>query len=90
MKLEPISDLPTGLGSFHRAEWCRPEKAPFASPVDGTFRDVKGDRWTGDGTLCPPKVELAQHAHHGQSESQSAGGVGISTPCGEVSCVDGF
>ena len=40
--------------------------------------------------LYPPEVELAQHANHGQSESQSAGGVGISTPYGEVSCVYGF
>ena len=52
--------------------------------------DMWNDLWTGDGTLYPPEVELAQHANHGQSESQSAGGVGISTPCGEVSCVDGF
>ena len=22
--------------------------------------------WTGDGTLYPPEVELAQHANHGQ------------------------
>ena len=48
------------------------------------------DLWTGDETLYHPEVELAQHANHGQSESQSAGGVGISTPCGEVSCADGF
>ena len=52
--------------------------------------EMWNDLWTGDGTLYPPEVELAQHANHGQSESQSAGGVGISTPCGEVSCVDGF
>ena len=48
------------------------------------------DLWTGDGTLYPAEVELAQHANHDQAESQSAGGVEISTPCGEVSCVDGF
>ena len=48
------------------------------------------DLWTGDGTLYPPEVELAQHANHGQSECQSAGGVGISTPCGEESCADGL
>ena len=33
-------------------------------------------------SLYPPEVELAQHANHGISESQSADGVGISTPCG--------
>ena len=43
------------------------------------------DLWTGDGTLYPPEVELAQHANHGQSESQSAGGVGVSIPFREVS-----
>ena len=52
--------------------------------------EMWNDLWSGDGTLYPPEVELAQHANHGQSESQSAGGVGISTPCGEVSCVNGF
>ena len=52
--------------------------------------EIWNDLWTGVGTLCPPEVELAQHANHGQSEIQSAGGVGIFTPCGEVSCVDGF
>ena len=52
--------------------------------------EMRNDLWTGDGTLYPPEVELDQHANHGQSESQSAGGVGISTPCGEVSCVDRF
>ena len=53
-------------------------------------KEVWNDLWTGDGTLYPPEVELAQHANHGQSEIQSAGGVETSTPCGEVSCVDGF
>ena len=48
------------------------------------------DLWTGDGTLYPHEVEMAQHTNHGQSESQSAGGIGISTRCGEISCVDGF
>ena len=51
--------------------------------------EMWNDLWTGDETLYPPEVELAQHANHGQSESQLAGGVGISTPCGNVSCVDG-
>ena len=37
----PISDSPTGLGFSPRAGWCRPEKAPFASPVDGNFGDVE-------------------------------------------------
>ena len=48
------------------------------------------DLLTGDGTLYHAETELAQHANHGESECQSAGGVGISTPCGDVSCVDGF
>ena len=52
--------------------------------------EMWNDLRTGDGTLYLPEEELAQHTNHGQSESQSAGGVGISTPCGEVSCVDGF
>ena len=52
--------------------------------------EMWNDLCTGDGTLYPPEVELDQHANHGQSESQPAGGVGISTPCGEVSCADGF
>ena len=52
--------------------------------------EMWNDLWTGGGTLYPPEVELAQHANHGQSESRSAGGVGLSTPCGEVSCMDGL
>ena len=31
------------------------------------------DLWTGDGTLYPPEVELAQHANHGQSENRPVG-----------------
>ena len=31
------------------------------------------DLWTGDGTLHPPEVELAQHTNHGQSENRSVG-----------------
>ena len=65
-----------------------PRKLRF-SPVDGKL-EMLNDLWTGDGTLCLPEVELAQHANNGQSESQPAGGVGISTPSGEVLCVDGF
>ena len=77
-----------GLGFSHRAGWCRPEKARFSSPVDGSFRDVERplDRgWDpissrgGAGSTCEP-----------WPIRKSAGGVGISTPCGEVSCVDGF
>ena len=49
------------------------------------------DLWTGDGTPYPLEKEMAQHANHGQSESQSAVvGVKISTPCWKVSCVNGF
>ena len=29
--------------------------------------DMWNDLWTGDGTLYPPEVELAQHTNHGQS-----------------------
>ena len=46
--------------------------------------EMWNDLWTGDGTLYPPEVELAQRTNHGQSE-KSTGGVGISTPCGNVS-----
>ena len=31
------------------------------------------DLWTGDGTLHPPEVELAQHMNHGESENRPAG-----------------
>ena len=31
------------------------------------------EMWTGDGTLYPPEVELAQHANHGQSENRPVG-----------------
>ena len=53
----------TGLGFSHRAGWCRPEKALFASAVDGSLRDVKRplDRgWNplssrgGAGSTCEP------------------------------------
>ena len=45
--------------------------------------------WTGDGTLYPPEVELAQHANDSQSGNRPVG-LGFSITCGEVSCVDGF
>ena len=51
--------------------------------------EMWNDLWTGDGTLYPPEVKLAKHANHGQSRSQSVGGVWISTACGEVSRLDG-
>ena len=35
--------------------------------------DMWNDLWTGDGTLYPPEVELAQHANHGQSENRPVG-----------------
>ena len=35
--------------------------------------EVWNDLWTGDGTLYPPEVELAQHANHGQSENRPVG-----------------
>ena len=31
------------------------------------------DLWTGDGSLYPPEVELAQHTNHGQSENRPVG-----------------
>ena len=31
------------------------------------------DLWTGDGTLYPPEVELAQHTNHDQSENRPVG-----------------
>ena len=44
-------------------------EARFASPVDGSFRDVERplDR------LYPPEVELAQQTNHGQSENRPVG-----------------
>ena len=35
--------------------------------------EMWNDLWTGDGTLYPPEVELAQHANHGQSENRPVG-----------------
>ena len=35
--------------------------------------EVWNDLWTGDGTLYPPEVELAQHTNHGQSENRPVG-----------------
>ena len=35
--------------------------------------DMWNDLWTGDGTLYPPKVELAQHTNHGQLENSPVG-----------------
>ena len=64
-----------------------PRKLGFTFPVDGSFRDVERplDRgWDrissrgGAGSTCEP-----------WPIRKSAGGLGISTPCGEVSCVDG-
>ena len=77
---------------FHHARWCRPEKSRFTSLVNGSIRlEVWNDLWIGDGNLHPPEVELAQHTNRGQPENRP-GGVGISTPCGEVSTqmVSGF
>ena len=73
------------MGFAHRAGWCRPEKASFASPVDGRFREAERPLDRG----WDPEVELAEHAKHGQSESQSAGGVAIPHRAGK-SRVDKF
>ena len=35
--------------------------------------EMWNDLWTGDGSLYTPEVELAQHAHHGQSENRPVG-----------------
>ena len=35
--------------------------------------EMWNDLWTGDGTLYPPEVELAQHTNHGQSENRRWG-----------------
>ena len=35
--------------------------------------EMWNDLWTGDGTLYPPEVELAQHTNHGQSENRPVG-----------------
>ena len=35
--------------------------------------EMLNDLWTGEGTLHPPEVELAQHTNHGQSENRSVG-----------------
>ena len=35
--------------------------------------EMWNDVWTGDGTLYPPEVELAQNANHGQSENRLMG-----------------
>ena len=32
--------------------------------------EMWNDLWTGDGTLYPPEVELAQYVNHGQSENR--------------------
>ena len=65
-----------------------PRKARFASPVDGSFRDVERPLGRGRdpmssrggaGSTCEP-----------WPIRKSAGGVGISIPCGDAACVDGF
>ena len=35
--------------------------------------EMWNDLWTGDGTLYPPEVELAQHANHGQTQNRPVG-----------------
>ena len=35
--------------------------------------EMWNDLWTGDGTLYPLEVELAQHTNHGQSENRPVG-----------------
>ena len=35
--------------------------------------EIWNDLWTGDGTLNPPEVEVAQHTNHGQSENRPVG-----------------
>ena len=35
--------------------------------------EMWNDLWTGDGTLYPREVELAQHTNHDQSENRSVG-----------------
>ena len=51
--------------------------------------EMWNDLWTGDGTLYPPEVKLAQHTNHGQSENRP---VGLGFLRGEVSnrMISGF
>ena len=70
-------------GFSHRAGWCRPEKARFASPVDGNFRDV--ERHLDRGWDPISFRGGAGSTYEPWPIRKSAGGVGISTPCGEVS-----
>ena len=103
MELEPISDQPTGLGFSRRTGWCRPEKARFGSPGDGSFRDEERPL---DGRRDPiSSLGGGGSIYEPWPVRKSIGGVGISTPCGEAStrmisgfdtglpefrCVDGF
>ena len=34
------------------------------------YLELCNELWTKDRTQCPPEVELAQHANHGQSENR--------------------
>ena len=43
--------------------------------------EIWDDLWTGDGTLYPPEVELAQHTNHGQPENSPVG-LGFPHPAG--------
>ena len=44
------------------------------------------DLWTGDLTLYPPEVALAQHANHGQSENRPVGGQDFHTAREGIMC----
>ena len=97
--------LANGIGVFspYRKKWCRPEKARFAPPVDGSFRYVERPLDKGWDPISPRGG--AGSTYGPWPIRKLAGGVGVSTPCGEVStrmisvfvpgcrscrCVDGF
>ena len=78
----PISDRPVGLGFPHRAGRFRPGGSPFSSPGCRSCRCMQGFLIRGWEPVVPGWRWLYFRAPANQ---RTAGGVGVSTPCGAVS-----
>ena len=75
--------LANRIGVSRRAGWCRPEEVRFASPVDGSVRDVERPLDRGWDPISSRGG--AGSTYEPWPIKKFAGGVGISTPSREVS-----
>ena len=79
---QPVNDLPVRLGFPHRVTGFRPGGSPFSSPGCRSCRCMDGFLIRGWDPVGPRWRLLYFRAPANQ---RSAGGIGVSTPCGAVS-----